>query len=730
MHIAVAGNPNTGKTTLFNALTGLRMKVANYPGVTVEKREGVLDGTNITLLDLPGTYSLSARSPDEELARDIIQGRLPGVRRPDGVLIVADASNLERNLYLASQIIEFGHPTVVALNMADQARRLGRKVDRDALSRDLGVPVIPTSAVTGEGLGELKQALTALSPGACRRRRPFVLPEPFEQAAESIASALQSSGGLPSEFAPAGAVLWLMDFLSGDAPSRASAERFLKRLSHETARRLVEVAKELDTALPDAVSRVIEARYEWISAVTGRAVRSGATPAAREAAPSVRNEMDASGASDRIDRILTHRIWGLAIFAAVMFLFFIAIFAWADPLMSAVGAGQEALTGLVAAHMPDGALRSLITDGIIAGVGTVLTFFPQIFILFFCLGVLEDTGYLARGAFLMDRLMSRFGLHGRSFIPLMSSYACAIPGILATRTIEDRRDRFTTIMVAPLMSCSARLPVYVTVIAAVFGSRTLLAAGVMFGMYALGTVTALAAATLFKHTLFGGPRPVFIMELPPYRMPRLSGLLRATWDRSRLFLTNAGTVIFAVCVAIWALSYFPRTSETGFSADARARLETLADSDPKARDDIIAAERLRLSLLGRMGRLIEPTIEPLGFDWRIGIGILSSFLAREVFVGAMGITFAVGSADETSPALRDALAAASWPDGSRLMTPLAGISLMVFYVLACQCISTLAVVRKETGSWRWPAMMFAYMSVLAYVGALAVYQLGQRLGWG
>lgn len=718
IQIAVAGNPNSGKTTLFNALTGLRMKVANYPGVTVEKREGYLSGSSVTLLDLPGVYSLSARSPDEEIARDVLQGRIPGTPRPDAILLVIDASNLERNLYLASQILEFGAPVVIALNMMDVAKQRGLCLDWKLLSARLGVPVIPTVAATGEGIPEIRAALKDIGPRV-PSRRPWPLPEPFESAIHAITRVIAESGVLPARAVEPGALLWLMDYLAGDAPSRRSAEKFLHRLSPAHADAMRQAADSLAAELPEASSLAIEARYGWIAEVAAEVLgaSAGVDAPAHQATP-----------TDRIDRIVTHRILGPLIFAGVMFVLFLSIFSWAEPLMGLIEGGQNALASLVDSVIPEGAVRSLLTDGIIAGVGAVLSFFPQIVILFLCLGFLEDSGYMARAAFIMDRLMSRVGLHGRSFIPLLSSYACAIPGILATRTIEDRRDRLTTILIAPLMSCSARLPVYIIVIGAVFGDRTWLAAGVMFGMYALGTATALLMAMIFKRTLLAGPRPPFIMELPPYHLPKLTGLIRTTWDRSKLFLTNAGTIIFAVCVVIWALSYFPRSGVADFSPEAIAKIELLDQKgDGAERGNLIAAESLRLSYLGRMGLWIEPVLKPLGFDWRIGVGILSSFLAREVFVGTLGITFAVGEADGESMALREKLGAATWPDGSRVLTPVSGIGLMVFYVLACQCISTLAVVRKETGSWRWPAFMFAYMSVLAYLSALAVQQLGTRL---
>lgn len=709
--IAIAGNPNSGKTTLFNALTGLRQKVANYPGVTVEKREGEIAGLNITLLDLPGTYSLTARSPDEQIARDVIQGRLEGVPRPDGILIVVDAANLERNLYLATQILDFGWPVVIACTMSDLAAENGLQIDYARLSMELGVPVVPVVASKGVGLDDLRHALTRMTKHA-ERARPWPLEPAFEEAVEHVATCVNQCHALPAHATRAGALLWLMDFLSGEQGSRSSAERFLAKLPTGCAESICSAAGTLAAKHGDVPASAIEARYRWISELARRVVTSP-------------NNASTITRSDRFDRLLTHKVFGLVIFAAVMFGLFASIFWWAEPLMGLIESAQNAVNAGVRRIMPEGPLQSLLTDGLITGVGAVVSFFPQICILFFCLGVLEDTGYMARAAFLMDRLMSRVGLHGKSFIPLLSSYACAIPGILATRTIENTRDRFTTILIAPLMSCSARLPVYLIVIGAVFGERTIVKAGLMFGLYALGTITALVMALVFKRTIFAGPRPPFIMELPPYRLPRLRTLILTTWERSRLFLTNAGTTIVAVCIVLWALTYFPRMSAA--QADAAVKATPTAQTGALNREDVLASEQLRQSYMGRLGHAIEPVMRPIGLDWRMGVGILSSFLAREVFVGAMGITFAVGDPEQHGDTLRDQMAAATWPDGRRVLGIAAACSLLVFYVFACQCVSTLAVVRKETGSWRWPAFMFAYMTVLAYAASLLVYQVGTRV---
>ncbi len=657
LHIAIAGNPNSGKSTLFNALTGLRQHVANYPGVTVEKREGTLTGSDVVLLDLPGCYSLTVRSPDEAIARGVLLGQIEGTPRPDAVVVVVDAGNLERNLFLATQVIDLGVPVIVACNMMDVAEHRGLRVDCEALSKRLGVPVFPTIGIRKESLAGLKRALSEVNghcPAAGRRRV-------FDGASEVMP-------------APVAAV-----DDGGD----------------------------------------IEGRYARIKETVDAAVRRIESPG-DEGRP--RRNL-----TERLDAYLTHRVFGLIFFMAVMLALFLSIFSLADPLMGGIESAMLLAATSLGSVLEEGALKSLLCDGVIGGVGAVLVFFPQICLLFLFIAILEDSGYMARAAFMSDRLMRAFGLSGKSFLPLFSCYACAVPGIMATRTIENRRERLVTILVAPLMSCSARLPVYIVIIAAVFGERAWLKAGVMFGMYALGTVTAMCLASLFKRTATKGISLPLLMEMPPYHLPRPWPVLRTMWDRSKSFLTGAGTTIFAVCLAVWALSYYPRTAPSEFAPEVQQRLAQVPETDTAQREQIIAAEQLRRSYIGRMGRAIEPAIEPLGFDWRIGVGILSSFLAREVFVGTMGITFAVGEADEESVALRQRLAGATWPDGRALLTPLTGVGLMVFYVLACQCVSTLAVVRKETRSWRWPAFMFAYMSIMAYLASLAVYQVGTRL---
>ncbi|GMU20296.1 MAG: ferrous iron transport protein B [Phycisphaerae bacterium] len=713
--VAVAGNPNCGKTTLFNALTGLRQKVGNYPGVTVEKREGLLLGEGgVRLIDLPGTYSLSACSPDEQIARDVLLGRMADTPRPDAVLIVVDATNLERNLFLASQVLELGLPAVVACNMMDLVRQSGHQLDLARLAQHLQAPVIGTVGNRGEGVDELRRQLRAIcdAPALPERRRRWPLPDALEREIDSVADVVRTSGFGTPDGAGGTALLLLSEC---GAPAGNHLPPSLRQAVTESVRRL-EATPDLDVSL-----ELTAARYGWLGDIVEDCLR-------RAPARSLT-------VTDRLDRILTHKIWGMLCFTGMMAAMFYSIFALAEPLMGSIEASVEWAQTQVAEAMSPSVLRDLITDGVIAGVGNVVVFFPQICILFLFIALLEDTGYMARAAFLMDRIMSRVGLHGKSFIPLLSSHACAIPGIMATRVIESPKDRLATILVAPLMSCSARLPVYTVLIAACLPAASWIKAVTLLSMYALGVVAALSMATLFKKTLLRGPTPAFIMELPPYRLPRPGAVLRVMWDRSRLFLTRAGTVILAITVILWAAMSYPHSDQ--IAARYEAQREALAAvQSPDAADQLAAlesqeaGEQLRQSYAGRLGHFIEPVIRPLGYDWKIGIGVIASFAAREVFVGTMGIVYSVGEADEESTPLREQMRAARWPDGSQVFTPLVAVGLMVFYVLACQCASTIAVVRRETNSWRWPLFMFSYMSALAYVGALIVYQAGSALGWG
>ncbi|MGB8166202.1 MAG: ferrous iron transport protein B [Chthoniobacteraceae bacterium] len=684
-HVAIAGNPNCGKSTIFNSLTGLRQKVGNYPGVTVEKKTGRFFGSHgepMELLDLPGSYSLQVRSPDEAVARDVLLGRLPGVPRPDVIICVVDASNLERNLYLVAQMLELQIPVVVALNMVDVAEKNGLAIDLMGLREKLGVPVIPMVATKGVGFIELRQAVSRspLPPPTICAQMPIVL--------EREVMALAKELPVAPEVARGEALLLL-----------TLHDQALEEIAHHERPVIdatLEAQKRLRLAGFDPLSAPVEARYEWIGQVCNTAIHK-------------HRLLDAHTTTDRLDAVLTHRVWGWLAFLGMMTLMFFCIFTVAQVPMDWIKDGAAALGHWVGEHLPESDLRSLLTDGIIKGVGNVVVFLPQILILYFFLGILEDTGYMARAAFIMDRLMSRVGLHGKSFIPMLSSFACAIPGIMATRTIENRKDRLVTILVAPLMSCSARLPVYAIMIAVLLPiASALQKAGIMLSMYLLGIVAAFSMAWLFKKTLLRGETPMLLLEMPPYRLPDWKTIVIRMWERAGLFLRRAGTVILSLSILLWALATYPKPA------------------DPQASP----AEALAHSIAGRMGHAIEPIIAPLGYDWKIGIGLIGSFAAREVFVGTMSIVYSVESKDEEdiSP-LRDTMRGEKRADGTPVFTPLVCIGLMVFYVLAMQCISTVAIVRRETNSWRWPLFQIAYMTGLAWVGAFVVYQGGRLLGF-
>ncbi len=695
LHVALAGNPNSGKTSIFNGLTGLRHKVANYPGVTVERVEAVMavPGGRARLVDLPGCYSLAARAEDERIARDVLLGLRAGEPRPDVVLAVVDASNLERNLFFATQLMETGVPLCIALNMVDVAQRSGVPVDALALEQALRVPVVPVIGRTGWNLEALREAV-----GRARRAegRTWRFPAVGEEALGTVRDAVARAGIVPSDAVEGEAVRLLID--DGEEGGRGGAE---------VAKAVGAARARFQAAGIDAESAEAECRYALCNDIARRVRRVAPSPG-----PSL---------SERIDRVLTHRVLGPVIYLAIMALMFQAVFAWATPFMGWIETGTEWLGAQVAALLGPGMLTDLLVDGVIAGVGGILVFLPQICLLFLFLTLLEDVGYLARAAFLVDRVMRGVGLHGKAFIPLMSSFACAIPGIMATRTIESRRDRMVTILVAPFMSCSARLPVYLLMTAAFIPERW--GSIAIFSMYALSVAVALLAALVLRKTMFRGGASTFILELPRYKLPSAKGVARTVFDRGAVFVKQAGTVILAISIVLWFLAYFPRSEEVKARAEARI---AAGEPEEEVREEE-AGEQVRQSFAGRMGRAIEPAIAPLGFDWKIGIGIIASFAAREVLVSSLGIVYGVGDVDETSTALRDHLREAKDPRG-RPFTWLTAVSLMVFFVLACQCMSTLAVVKRETNSWRWPLFMFGYMTVLAYLGSLLVYQGGLALG--
>ena len=735
--VVLTGNPNCGKTTLFNALTGLRGRVGNYAGVTVERKEGSLTGADarfpVTILDLPGTYSLSPQSPDEQIARDILFQRAADVPAPDLVVVVVDASNLQRNLYFATQVIELGHPTLLTLNMVDVARDQGHDIDTDALSKALGVPVIPMVASQGEGLEPLRHFIRsqASSPGTRHviPREFNELPEAFGREAQAIETALERHFPHRSRLAAAEALLLLSDERAlptdktntdGNTNGNTANTRYPEALIEQ----VLSARRRLEAAGVDWRSTAIEARYARLFAIEQHVTRETPPP----------DEL----LSDRIDRVVTHRVWGPLIFVTVMALMFQSIFWLAQYPMDGIEAAVDALAQWVGSSMPPGDLNDLITRGAIAGVGSVVIFLPQICLLFLFIGLLEDTGYMSRAAFLMDRLMSRVGLHGKSFIPMLSSFACAIPGIMATRTIETRQDRLATILVAPLMSCSARLPVYTVLIAACIPQRNGWPGLTLLMMYLLGIAGALGMAWIFKKTLLRGEPPMLILELPPYKRPMLGAVLRQMWDRSKLFLKRAGTVILGINILLWFLATYPRSSELQQEFDQRHAQWKQAASNPptsaesetlKRLDQEEAGEKLRQSFAGRLGRAIEPALKPLGFDWKIGIGIVTSFAAREVFVSTLSVVYNVGGDSENTASLAEVMKSERRDDGRKTYTPLTGLTLMVFYVFAMQCVSTVAVVRRETNSWKWPLFQTVYMTSLAWILAFLTYQVGTRLGF-
>jgi ferrous iron transport protein B len=688
---AFVGNPNCGKSTLFNALTGLKQKVGNYPGVTVERKVGTAysqHGQPMTVIDLPGAYSLAARSPDEAVTRDVLLGRRTNdTEMPDRIVCIVDGSNLERNLYLVHQILDLGRPVILVVNMMDVAAKAGIKVHTGQLEQELGIPVIAAEASRGKGLIELKLAMSR--PDLPLPHHRWDVPAAISPAVAELQASLQDNDQKPPLIARAEALLLLTDQdqlrVAGSQP-----------LSERTATILDGWKKRWSDEGTDWSGTLVGARYDAIGTLVQECVQAS-------------DDAVDQTTSDKIDSVVTHGFWGWAVLGGIMTALFLSIFTLAEYPMNWIDAGTVALADGVKAAMPAGDLRDLITDGIIAGVGGVIIFLPQILILFFFIGMLESTGYMARAAFIMDRLMSRVGLNGKSFIPLLSSYACAIPGIMATRTIEDPKDRLVTILVAPFMSCSARLPVYLLMIAALLPSGEvplMTKVGLMILMYALGTFGAFGFAWLFKRTLLKGEPPLMIMELPPYRRPRVKDVALQMFERGGLFLKRAGTIILAISIVLWALTTYPKSNDA---------------TNP--------AQQVAQSYAGQAGKLIEPVIEPLGFNWEIGIGLISSFAAREVFVSATSVVFNVEEDEENTAPLLQALQNATWPDGRPLFTPLVCFTLMIFYVFAMQCVSTLAVVKRETNSWRWPLFQVGYQTGFAWLLCLIIYQTGTALGF-
>ena len=690
------GNPNVGKTTLFNALTRQNARVGNYPGITVDCRVGKLAPkdseplADVDVVDVPGAYSLSARSAEEQIAIAAVLG-LVETPRPDLCLVVTDAGQLVRNLYLALQILELGVPAVLCLNMIDEVKQNPPRPE--AVARVFGVPCVATDARSGAGINRLvavlREALVSPPASSLEIRYPGELRADVDAVAERLPRAWRSS-------------------VERD---RALARWALTSIDEDDE--LVGIPEDLRTAVLDVRERarsrdldqeIIGARYAFLESIAPSLYELGY------------HDKTSARRSDRLDRVLIHPVYGFAIFLALMMVLFQSLFTWADPAVRLIERLVAYLQTEALAHIPPSFFRDLFVQGVLGGVGNVVVFLPQIVLLFFFVGLLEDSGYMARVAYLMDRIMRALGLHGRAFVPMLSGFACAIPAILSTRTMERRRDRLLTMLVVPLMTCSARLPVYTLLIGALFPPTRVfgllpLQGLLMVGMYVFATVITLLAALVLGRTVVKGTKVPLILELPPYRLPKLSATLRMIWERARAFLTEAGTMILACTVALWVLLSYPKPDHVS----------------PSLSPSAVAQQTIQQSFGGRLGHALEPVMRPLGFDWKIDIGLIGAFGAREVFVSTMGLVYGSGDTQEDVAPLRDRMRAETRADGKPAYTPLVGLSLMVFFAIACQCVSTLAVVRRETKSLRWPLFLFAYTAVFAWCTSFLVYQGGRLL---
>lgn len=785
MTVALAGNPNSGKTTIFNNLTGARQHVGNYPGVTVERREGSCryQGKNLMIVDLPGTYSLTAYALDEVVARNFIIEE-----KPDILVNILDASNLERNLYLAVQLLELERPLVLALNMADMAEKAGLKIDDQALGAKLGCPVVRTVGNRQQGMEDLLAAAVNLGEQATGSSFAVDYGPEIEQSIAKVVDALAAIQGLkyPKR--------WLaVKLLEND---RNVVEAFAAYSGSQSIIAQVEALRlELtQTIQQEPELAIASGRYAFVASVFNAAV--------------VASRAGTASTSDKIDAILTNRILGLPIFFGLMWLLFNTVFELGTYPQGWLETGIGMFSDWVGQNMPDGDLKSLVVDGIIGGVGGVLSFFPLILLLFLGIAILEDSGYMARAAFVMDRIMRAVGLHGKSFIPLLIGFGCTVPAVMGTRTLENKNDRMVTLLVVQLMSCGARLPVYTLFIAAFFSAES--AGTVLFSIYVLGIALAILMAFIFRKVLFKGEAEPFVMELPPYHLPTFRGIMMHMWERGVLYLKKAGTIILAVSILVWFLTNYPAEVEyskdfaqaavqveetfdghvnedilaplgiekleenealTAMIADIKAvdeeysakeeeageneallatldsekeakmqeieaagpeiyavaqqylELETTKDEELSALQSEEKGEKLAGSYAGQFGHFIEPVIRPLGFDWKIGVGLVAAFTAKEVLVSTLGTIYSLGETDETSVALKDAIMA------DPHFTPLIAYSLMAFVLLYAPCLAVLAVVKRETNSWKWAIFSSVYGTALAYVVSFAIYQIGTLLGY-
>jgi len=684
--IALSGQPNTGKSTLFNQLTGARQKVANFPGVTVEKKEGFFsaEGKLCQIVDLPGLYSLDSTSLDEHIASSFVLGTLPGVAAPERIAIVINSLTLERGLYLISQFQDLDIPVVVVLNMMDTAQKSGRQIDLQKLSKVLNVPVVATVASRGEGVAELKQTLVTDTNPVQLSQWPD-LPKAVQKVLNKVEVAIEKQGPQLKHRR-----YWARQVIAHYARyGKLNPEKFPFDVYQPA---LVNTLEIHTLVLKNAWEILSQQRHTWAQTITDLVVKT----------MSVKKKNTPQAVTNAIDAVVLNPWAGPLIFLFVMGALFQSIFTWAVPVMDLIAAGVGWVGQMISAVVPSGLLQSFLVDGVVAGAGNVFIFLPQIMMLFGIITILEDSGYLSRASFLLDRLLVRTGMSGKGFIPLLSSFACAIPGIMATRSIEDRKERLITIMVAPLMTCSARLPVYALLIAAFIPAITIggilnLQGLTFLALYVLGIVGAGFAAWVMKRVWMKKNKSFYVAELPLYRMPNWKNVLHVMIQRGKIFILKAGKIILFCTVVLWFLAAFPR------------------------HENLPQGEALKQSYIGQLGHVIEPVIQPLGFDWKIGIGLISAFAAREVMVSTMGTLYSMSDVDETSVSLKSAMQRDQHPDGRPVFTLAVAMSLLVFFVFAMQCMSTLAITRRETNSWKIPVVMFTYMLVLAYAASWATY---------
>lgn len=701
--VCLVGNPNTGKSTLFNGLCGTHQRVGNYPGVTVEKKVGRIPSKNqaIALVDLPGMYSLQADSPDEVISQQVLLGKQEAIGSPDLIVVVVDATNLQRNLFLFSQLLELNTPLLVAVTMVDQLKAKGIQIKFGALTKLLGVPVVPLSGLKSEDIAKLKEAIF-------RELENSSLPKPERSALPAFYSRYREA----------------VD------QNNFSGSCFEFNLQHQST--------DSDPNNPTSDwqkehQQQIQLRHGFARDIVNQV--------------EVRTPTNEPSKTRKIDNILTHRVFGLFFFLAAMFLIFKALYSWSGPFMDGID-WLFGTTGELAGSFLEGTpmLQSLVVDGIIGGVGSVVIFLPQILILFAFVAIMEDSGYLSRVAFLMDKLMSWTGLNGRAFVPMLSGFACAIPAIMATRVMADPKARLITVLITPLMSCSARLPVYVLLISTFIEPNFGVGWAVfsLFAMHALGLFIAIPIAWIFNRSFLKTQAMPFILEMPPYRVPQLRNVGMRSWSAGRKFLIQTGSIIMALSIVVWALSYFPRPDSVRLAVEQdlqtqsstlqasqltdQERAEQMANLEAQS-EQALATAYLNQSFLARMGKTAQPLFQPLGFDWKITVGVLAAFPAREVIIATMGIIFELGDVDEESPQLKDKLKKDTHANGEPVYTPLLAISLMVFFALCCQCMSTLATIKRELNSWKWPIFTFVYMTGIAYVISLLIYQVGKGLGW-